>query len=163
MARTRPFEESDAGDVHVFIGSVSADSTTWTEVGRTAFGLPATLYGGIAATTERASAGNYTTVCNLRVSFQRSFLRGDCNDDGNVNLSDAICGLNWLFAAAPEPGCVAALNTNGDEDVDIADTVSLLNFLFAGGPAPVAPFPDCGPGMLPAGAELGCMNPPNCQ
>ncbi len=41
--------------------------------------------------------------------------------------------------------------------------MSLLNFLFAGGPAPVAPFPDCGPLMLPAEEELGCANPPNCQ
>ncbi len=54
-------------------------------------------------------------------------------------------------------------NTNGDDDVNIADPVFLLNFLFAGGPVPVAPFPDCGPGMLPADEELGCVNPPDCQ
>ncbi len=60
-------------------------------------------------------------------------------------------------------GCVAALNTNGDDSVNLTDPVSLLNFLFAGGPPVVAPYPDCGPGMLPADAELGCANPPNCQ
>ena len=90
------------------------------------------------------------------------FRRGDCNGDGEVNLSDAACAVNWLFAGAPTPGCPAAVNTNGDDDVNITDPVSLLNFLFAGGSAPAAPFPDCGPGMLPADAALGCANPPNC-
>ena len=92
-----------------------------------------------------------------------SFRRGDCTDDGEVNVADAVCMLNWLFAGAGMPGCVAALNTNGDAVVNIADPVSLLDFLFAAGPAPAAPFPDCGPGTLPADAELGCANPPNCQ
>ena len=88
-----------------------------------------------------------------------SFLRGDSNADGEVNLTDATYTLNWLFAGGPEPGCRAALNTNGDDKVDIADAVAVLNFLFAGGPAPVAPFPGCGPGMLPEDKELGCETP----
>ena len=90
------------------------------------------------------------------------FVRGDCNDDGKVDLSDAVCILNGLFAGGGAPGCLAATNTNGDDAANIADATYLLNFLFAGGPAPVAPFPDCGPGMLPADDQLGCENPPNC-
>ena len=88
------------------------------------------------------------------------FLRGDCNDDGNVDLSDAVCTLNWLFLGGPAPGCLAATNTNGDEEVDLSDPVSLLNHLFLGGPAPVLPFPECGPGTLPTDAET-CESPPN--
>ena len=91
------------------------------------------------------------------------FVRRDCNDDGEVNISDAVSILNWLFGGNAAVGCVAALNTNGDAGVNITDAVSLLNFLFAGGASPVDPFPDCGPGMLPADTELGCANPPNCQ
>ena len=63
------------------------------------------------------------------------FQRGDCNADGSVNISDATCALNWLFAGAPEPGCLASLNANGDGEVNITDPVWLLSFLFAGGPA----------------------------
>ena len=58
---------------------------------------------------------------------------------------------------------VRLFNTNGDDDVNITDPVSLLNFLFSDGSAPAAPYPDCGPGMLPADPELGCANPPACQ
>ena len=82
--------------------------------------------------------------------------------DGTVDLADALCTLNRLLARAPEPGCVAALNTNGDDAVNITDPVSLLGFLFGGGTAPVAPFPDCGPGTLPADTALTCANPTNC-
>ncbi len=88
----------------------------------------------------------------------RHFLRGDCNGDGKVDIADAVCILNWLFADGATPGCVAATNTNGDDAANIADATYLLNYLFAGAPAPAQPFPDCGPGTL----QLGCVNPPNC-
>ena len=91
------------------------------------------------------------------------FRRGDCNDDGAVDIADAVCILNWLFVGEATPGCVAATNTNGDDAADITDATYLLNHLFSGGAAPAQPFPDCGPGMLPADVELGCTNPPNCQ
>ena len=98
-----------------------------------------------------------------RCSSPTLFLRGDCNDDGIVNLSDAACVLNWLFDRAPQPGCIAALNMNGDEAVNVADPVFVLNFLFVGGPRLSAPYPECGPGTLPADEQLGCANPPDCQ
>ena len=51
------------------------------------------------------------------------FLRGDGNSDSDVNLADAVFTLNWLFGGGPQPGCLAALNTNGDDKVGIADPV----------------------------------------
>jgi hypothetical protein len=91
------------------------------------------------------------------------FRRGDCNDDGTVDISDGVCILNWLFLGGATPGCVAVTNTNGDAVSDISDGVFLLTHLFLGGPAPVAPFPECGPGTLPAD-EVTCETPPkSCQ
>ena len=72
-------------------------------------------------------------------------------------------GWRLELISFPEPGCVGALNTNGDATVDIADPVSLLNFLFGGGPIITGPYPDCGPGTLPADETLGCASPPDCQ
>ena len=91
------------------------------------------------------------------------FNRGDCNSDGDVNLSDAACILNWLFAGGAAPGCVAATNTNGDEAADVSDATYLLNHLFAGGPAPAAPFPECGAGTSEADGRLGCESRVGCQ
>lgn len=88
------------------------------------------------------------------------FLRGDSNDDGEPDLSDAVFILGWLFLGEASPGCVAASNVNGDSDVDLSDAVALLGHLFLGGPDPVAPFPECGPGLLPEDAALGCLTTP---
>ena len=88
-------------------------------------------------------------------------LRGDCNGDGKLDISDGICNLDWLFTGKATPGCIAALNTNGDERVDLADAVWLLNFLFAKGSQPVGPFPACGlASLLPSDFVLGCATPP---
>lgn len=104
-------------------------------------------------------------VVNLRTIWSLPrFRRGDCNGDSAVDMSDALCILNWLFLAGHEPGCVASTNSNGDGAADMSDAVSLLGHLFLGGPAPVTPFPDCGPGLLDADMSLGCRNPPaSCQ
>jgi hypothetical protein len=88
------------------------------------------------------------------------FRRGDCNEDGDVDISDAVCTLNWLFLGAAAPGCVAVTNSNGDGSADISDATYLLNHLFLGGPPPVVPYPECGPGALQSDAELGCGTPP---
>lgn len=53
------------------------------------------------------------------------FLRGDCNADGEVALSDVLCALDGLFAGGELP-CRSALDTNGDNDVNISDPVLLL-------------------------------------
>ena len=139
------------------VGMVSAGVEAFTDVG-----VPPGLHHYVVRGIDSdGGCSRDSSACSVELGTP--ILRGDCNDDGEVNLSDASCALNWMFAEAGKPGCIAALNTNGDDKVDIADPVSLLNFLFAAGPAPATPFPDCGPGTLEVDEELGCANPPNCQ
>ncbi|MBN1444353.1 MAG: hypothetical protein JXA90_16700, partial [Planctomycetes bacterium] len=88
------------------------------------------------------------------------FRRGDCNDDGRVDISDAVCILSWLFLGAAEPGCLSALNANGAGDVNITDPIYLLSHLFLGGPVMPAPFPGCGTSALESDELLGCRMPP---
>ena len=91
------------------------------------------------------------------------FVRGDCNDDDEVDISDAVCILGWLFLGGDAPGCVAVANTNGDVEEDISDGVYLLSYLFLGGPAPASPFPECGMGTL-ARDETSCeITPGFCE
>jgi len=85
-------------------------------------------------------------------------LQGNLNQDGAVDLSDAVSLLGRLFlgAAGPlpcgdsieSPGNTAPLEVNGDTRVDIGDPVHLLNYLFSGGGPPsmgpgCAPVPGC--------------------
>lgn len=74
-----------------------------------------------------------------------SFRRGDANDSGTVDLSDAVYVLRWLFENAPPPRCTDAADANDSAEVDISDPIALLLWLFAGAPAPPPPGPfHCG-------------------
>jgi hypothetical protein len=72
------------------------------------------------------------------------FKRGDTNNDGKVDISDAVYMLGHLFLGGPRWVCEEGSDVNGDTKSDISDPVYALGFLFLGGPAPKSPFPDCG-------------------
>lgn len=72
-----------------------------------------------------------------------AFVRGDCNDDGAVELSDAVCSLAYLFSGGSAV-CLDALDANDSGGIDISDPVAVLEYLFSGGATPPAPFPSCG-------------------
>ncbi|MBN1417130.1 MAG: dockerin type I repeat-containing protein [Planctomycetes bacterium] len=82
--------------------------------------------------------------CLVEIPSSRSgFIRGDANQDGDVDIADAI----WMLAAVFQSGwlaCPAAADGNGDGRVDIADPIHLLEYIFQKGTPPPAPFPDCG-------------------
>ncbi|MGE3166079.1 MAG: hypothetical protein AB7O52_14325 [Planctomycetota bacterium] len=94
------------------------------------------------------------------VQGQASFVRGDCNADGTVNIGDPISLLSVLFSGGATPPCVDACDTNDDGNQDIADAIYGLSFLFAGGPVPATPFPACG--LDPTLDALSCLAAPGC-
>jgi hypothetical protein len=99
---------------------------------------------------------------------QLTFLRGDCNSDGQVTgvVTDAVFLLTFNFLGGTRPGCLAACDANGDGQVTgvVTDAVYLLTYNFLGGPPPAAPFPACGPGELPRDDALGCeLEPEACR
>jgi hypothetical protein len=103
------------------------------------------------------NGSGYSQRCEVEVACSGPrFLRGECNGDGKVDISDAVCALDWLFLGRDDPDCLAALDSNGDAATDLSDAVWLLGFLFLGGPPPVAPFPECGVPSLPSDTGLGC-------
>jgi hypothetical protein len=91
------------------------------------------------------------------VAAGEPYVRGDVNADGEIDLSDPVSVLNFLFLGGARPPCEDAADTDGDGDVNITDASFFLNFLFLGGPAPPAPFPACG--VAPA---AGCASYPPC-
>lgn len=74
-----------------------------------------------------------------------SMTRGDVDEDGQLDLTDALYLLRHLLAGGPEPkpGACGGQNgaqngdVNGDSTLDILDATHLLLHLFAGGPLPV--------------------------
>ncbi len=70
-----------------------------------------------------------------------AFVRGDANDDAEIDISDGVAVLEYLFTSVePDPTCLKALDTNDSGAIDISDAISLLNFLFLGGGPPEQPY-----------------------
>ena len=68
-----------------------------------------------------------------------TFSRGDANQDGGVDLSDAIAILGDLFLGAAEPRCLDSADVNDDGRVELTDAVSIVVFLFGAGDEPAPP------------------------
>jgi len=62
------------------------------------------------------------------------FIRGDCNDDGRITISDSMTLVGYLLRGGAQVNCRNACDTNRDDDVDIADVVYHLDYLFRAGP-----------------------------
>jgi hypothetical protein len=61
---------------------------------------------------------------------------GDANGDGQIDVSDLIFLINYLFIGGSPPEPLSAGDANGDCAVDVADVVYLTNYLFVGGSIP---------------------------
>ena len=89
------------------------------------------------------------------------FRRGDSNASGDLNITDGVFVLNYLFLGGPEPPCQDSADANDDNQLNIPDGVFILNDLFLGGTTPPAPGPDaCGPD--PSADELPLCNYTTC-
>ncbi len=73
-----------------------------------------------------------------------SFRRGDVNDDGAVNIADAVSLLGHLFGGEPAPVCPDAADSNDDGQLNIADAIAVLTYLFGGGSIPEPGAEACG-------------------
>jgi hypothetical protein len=73
----------------------------------------------------------------------QTFIRGDANLDGILNISDAIASCHALYLGGIL-SCADALDVNDDGVMELTDVIRLLEFLFQGGPPPEAPFPGKG-------------------
>jgi hypothetical protein len=122
--------------------------------------------GSGTSVTPTFSAGNtpVTVVAAfgiLNVPQGTLFMRGDGNADGEVNITDGIFSLNFLFLGGPQPPCLEASDANDDGEVNITDGIYILNFLFLGGPGPADPGASCGPD--PVGSlDVGCERYDKC-
>ncbi len=65
-----------------------------------------------------------------------SYLPGDANADGLVDIADVVHLMNYLFTEGSPPSPFEAGDANCDEEVDIADVIYLINYLFGEGSPP---------------------------
>lgn len=61
---------------------------------------------------------------------------GDANFDHNVDVSDVIHIINYIFMGGNVPANYYSGDTNSDGDVNFLDIIQLVNYIFRGGPGP---------------------------
>jgi hypothetical protein len=73
-----------------------------------------------------------------------TFIRGDTNADGDLNITDGIFLLNYLYLGGTAPPCLDSADCNDDGEHNITDGIFILNYLYLGGTEPPPPFEACG-------------------
>ncbi|MBI4584689.1 MAG: PKD domain-containing protein [Planctomycetes bacterium] len=90
-----------------------------------------------------------------------TFVRGDANADGSIDIADPVAALLRIFLGGPELSCMDAADADDNGTIEVTDAIRILGYLFLRGPAPESPFPDCG--VDPPGDPLDCMVFPSCK
>lgn len=91
-----------------------------------------------------------------------SFVRGDSDANGALEVTDAIGTFGYLFlGSAPAVDCLDAMDADDSGTVELTDGIYLLNFLFLGGPVLPAPHGSCG--TDPSPDDIGCVVFPSCD
>jgi hypothetical protein len=91
------------------------------------------------------------------------FRRGDANQDGVLQLSDAVAILHALFLGGPPPACEDALDVDDSGTLEITDAVALLGHLFLGArPTLPPPFGACGRDPTPDSFRA-CVYEASCE
>lgn len=151
---------TERGKGEIFGGSVGlATSALVRDIPQDGENVYATLWTRVGDVWLR-SVDRYRTRLVV-VEPDAEFLRGDGNDDGEVDLSDAVGGLEALFRGGPEPGCLDAADANDDGSIDISDSIYLLIRLFLGGDPVPEPRAACG--VDPSPDPLGCAGQVSCE
>jgi M6 family metalloprotease-like protein len=66
-----------------------------------------------------------------------AYMSGDANSDGEIDITDVVFLINYLFVpGSPPPNILASGDVNCDGTINASDVVYLINYLFIGGPPP---------------------------
>ena len=89
-------------------------------------------------------------------------MRGDCNQDGSVNIADVTCLINYLLSHNASAIDLTVADCDQDGNINIADVTCLINRLLSGGwPEAAHEWVDLGlpSGTLWATCNIGADNP----
>jgi hypothetical protein len=87
--------------------------------------------------THNLAVGKYTFTAEAGTIEDRfvltvnvpEYTKGDVNGDGDVDIADAVCIVNYVVGKPNTTFIEAAADANGDGDIDIADAVHIVNYV----------------------------------
>ncbi len=88
----------------------------------------------------------FQSIISLTILFVLStpsvafdYICGDANDDGKVNVGDAVFSIRYVFLGDPISEPLGSLDANCDNAINIGDAVYLIRYVFLYGPEPCCP------------------------
>jgi hypothetical protein len=85
--------------------------------------------------------GEYSAIKKVAVGVSASFVCGDADSDGLINLLDILYLISYKFKGGSEPVPLYAADVNADTHVDLLDILYLISYKFKGGDAPACNWP----------------------
>jgi hypothetical protein len=90
---------------------------------------------------------DYYVFLPITINIDPAYIVGDANADGNINVSDAVHIINYVFVGGQEPQPFESGDSNCDGSVNVSDAVMIINYVFVEGNTPGDPdgdgVPDC--------------------
>lgn len=106
------------------IGTVESDVTTYT-VGSDEISTGEHTF-GVSAVYEE---GDESKPATATVTIGGSFLPGDVNHDGQVNITDVTLTVNYILTGETKNFFFDEANLNGDTEVNVTDVTALVNLI----------------------------------
>jgi uncharacterized protein (TIGR02145 family) len=75
-------------------------------------------------------------VCLTGTIAYGDYVCGDANGDSDVNVSDAVHIINYVFVGGDPPNPIESCDCNCDEACNVSDAVWIINYVFIGGHEP---------------------------
>jgi len=75
------------------------------------------------------------TSCQQIFNF-KTIIMGDANNDGDINIGDAVFLIDHIFGGGPAPDPESLGDADCNDTINIADPVYIINYIFKGGPPP---------------------------
>lgn len=110
--------------------------------GRGQFGVMSVLDNGDSSITVEWSGRNQNNTQIIGYSFSvaaRNIICGDSDENGIIELSDAVLLIDYVFAGGVAPSTLSGGDADGNLFISISDAVFLLRYLYQGGLQPTCP------------------------
>jgi hypothetical protein len=147
---TLPDAEVDSSYNQQLFASGGTAPLAWTDKHDelSAFGLSMSTNGVISGTTTPVGSVSFTAVvadvvgdsAERLFSFEivENLLCGDVDGDGNVNVSDVVFLISFVFGDGPPPDPLEVGDVDCNGTINVSDVVYLINYVFGDGPEPCA-------------------------
>jgi len=136
------FSSTDGLEIH---NIASWDGSSWFPLGS---GTNSSVY-ALAEYYDRLFVGGFFNIAGDKITQYLAAWNpygitcchtpGDADNDGQVNIGDAVRIISYVFKQGDAPPCLDEGDASADGAVNVGDAVHLINYIFKGGPEPTCP------------------------